>query len=326
MKYKFLKDLPLLFCIATLLFSSCTKEGEQLRGLIVTSPPVTPALSGVSQPPCGNRSVINAKLVPIGSLSEARIGLVSAAAGNKILFAGGMAVGLYSSRVDIYDVTTNKWSTAELTKPERQAMAVASVGNKILFAGGGDNDMGGTTSRVDIYDASTNTWSVAKLSKGRESLAAVTLGNKVFFAGGLTWETSATGYSTWANSNAVDIYDNSTNTWSTAFLSDSRSDISATVVGNNVFFAGGQYKFYNGSSVIDIYDADNNSWSTSNLQKAKGSMASIAVSNKIFLAGGVSSINNFSGEVEIRDVNTGVSSFTCMIPRFMFNAVKKGFY
>jgi len=239
------------------------------------------------------------------------------------LFAGGMSQGAYSSRVDIYDVTTNRWSTAELTKPERQAMAVASVGNKILFAGGGDNDMGGTTSRVDIYDASTNTWSIAELSKGRESLAAVTLGNKVFFAGGLTWETSATGYSTWANSNAVDIYDNSTNTWSTAFLSDSRSDISATVVGNKVFFAGGLYKFYNGSSVIDIYDADNNSWSTSNLQKAKGSMASIAVSNKIFLAGGVSSISNFSGEVEIRDVNTGVSSFTCMIPRFMLDAVKK---
>ncbi len=174
---------------------------------------VLPPLALVS---CNNRPVINVRLIPIGSLSEARIGLVSATLNNKIYFAGGSTNGAYSSRVDIYDINTNSWTTADLSKPERQGMAVATVGNKILFAGGGDNDNGVVTSRVDIYNAANNTWSTAQLSKGREFLTATTLGNKVFFAGGGDWEPNLIG------SRVVDIYDNATNTWLTASLSEGR--------------------------------------------------------------------------------------------------------
>jgi N-acetylneuraminic acid mutarotase len=116
---------------------------------------------------------------------------------------------------------------------------VATVGNKILFAGGGDNDNGATTTRVDIYDALNNTWSTAELSQGREYFAAATLGEKVFFAGGRTWQTSPSGFSTWATSSVVDIYDNASNTWTTATLSESRSDLSATTIDNKIYFAGG---------------------------------------------------------------------------------------
>ena len=45
---------------------------------------------------CNMRSVINANLIQVGSLSQERIALVSATAGNKILFAGGMTMGAYS--------------------------------------------------------------------------------------------------------------------------------------------------------------------------------------------------------------------------------------
>ncbi len=276
-----------------------------------------------------NRPVIHARLVPVGFLSEGRIGLVSAAASNKILFGGGMVTGAYSSRVDIYNTTTKSWSTAELTKPERQGMVVATVANKILFAGGGDNDNGGTTTRVDVYDASNNTWSTAELSKGREYLAAATLGNKVFFAGGTSWETDASGYSTWVTSNVVDIYDNSTNTWTTDNLSESRSDLSATAAGNKIYFAGG-YKgpfTTNLSKTIDVYDGTTSSWSTSQLWEAKASHADITIGNKIFWAGGVFNNNGLglypSNHVEIRDIITGVTSFACFIPKIMFKAVVK---
>ena len=40
-------------------------------------------------------------------------------------------------------------------------------------------------------------------------------------------------------SNAVDIYNTSTNTWSTATLSQARDYLAAAAAGNEVFFAGG---------------------------------------------------------------------------------------
>ena len=275
------------------------------------------------------RPGINARLVPVGNLSVGRIGFVSAAAGSKIAFAGGMKTNSYSSSVDIYDTITKKWSTAELTQPERQGMVAASVGDKILFAGGGDNDNGATTSRVDIYNVSTNSWSVAELSRGRQYLAAATLGDKVFFAGGTAWETSASGYSTWVTSNVVDIYDNSNDAWSTASLTGSRSHLTATTAGNKVYFAGGYAGpfFNNVSAEIDIYDEASDSWSTSHLEQAKAQHSSIATGNKIFWAVGIFNYINStlypSNSVEIRDIITGVSTHVCILPKIMSSAASK---
>jgi len=272
---------------------------------------------------CDNRPIINARLVPVGNLSIGAEGLVSATASNKILFAGGVRDTGNGARVDIYDITTNKWSTAELSKGDRQGIAVAAVGNKIFFAGG-EQDPFNTSlslSRVDIYDALNNTWSTAELSEARTGISAATIGSKVFFAGGSYWQNA------YVYSNVVDIYDNATNNWSTASLSEARTGISATTAGNKIYFAGGQ----NGtsSSRIDIFDASTNTWSTSNLLEAKSNMAGIAVANKIYWAGGFASFfsipqNGLSNKVEIRDLITGITTFNCVIPRLGNSAVIKG--
>jgi N-acetylneuraminic acid mutarotase len=276
--------------------------------------------------PCTNRPVINVNLIPIGRLSEARVALNSGAAGGKILFAGGFVpFSHYSSRVDIYNIITNTWSTAELTIPERQGMAVASVGSKVLFAGGGDNDNGITTSRVDIYDAANNSWSISDLSKKREYMAATTLGNRVFFSGGGDWEPNLIG------STRVDIYNNSTNTWSIAFMGTGRMDHSATTIGNKIYFAGGTSGYYTSLNVlnsIDIYDGATDTWSTSTFQgEPRMRHASISAGNKIFWAGGNkdASLNRgfiFSDNIEIRDIPTGISTYVCISPKIFFNAVQ----
>jgi hypothetical protein len=326
MKHQTLNKARLVLFAAILIFLSCSKETIRTNNASGANqnpePPYPPVPSFPH--PCDNRPVIEAKIIPVGTLSEGRSGLMSATAGSKILFAGGMKTRAYSSRVDIYDTITHDWSTAELSIPERQGMAVATIGNKIFFAGGGDNDWGSTTSRVDIYDASNNTWSTAELSKPREFLTATTLGDKIFFAGGGNWEPYLKG------SNVVDIYNNSTNTWSTATLSEGRMDHSATVVGNKIYFAGGTSGYLgflysvNVLSSIDVYDGTNNSWSVSNLQEPKAHMASIAAGNKIFWASGFhNSQFNSSNNVEIRDITTGNSQFACMTPKTLFNAVVK---
>jgi hypothetical protein len=278
---------------------------------------------------CNMRPIINANLIQVGALSQERIALVSAAAGNKIVFAGGMTMGAYSSRVDIYDTITGTWSTAELSKPERQGMAVATVGSKILFAGGGDNDWGATTSRVDIYNASNNSWTTAELSQDREYLAATTIGSRVFFAGGRSWETAANGYSTWAVSNVVDIYDNATNSWTVATLSEARSDLSATTAGDKIFFAGGFRDQFQQipTRTIDIFDDLSNSWSTSMLLEAKAGHGAIKIENNLFWSSGIFDNNGLgywpSNHVEIKNLQNNTDTFTCITPKVYSTPVVK---
>ena len=196
--------------------------------------------------------------VMIGSLSIQRSPVNILEGGNKILFAGGFIGGIgppmygASSRVDIYDRTTQNWSTAELSL-NRFSMGTVASGNKIYFAGG---DNGRPCTRVDIYDASNNTWSTAELSNPREDVIAVAAGNKVVFAGGI----SSTGQST-----SVDIYDQTNGSWSTASLSHPTSGNYPGYYAfsqSGVISAGYKIYFVTNSNSIDIYNTQTNTWST----------------------------------------------------------------
>jgi N-acetylneuraminic acid mutarotase len=245
-----------------------------------------------------NRPQINVQLIPIGTLSQSRSEMSVASAGNKILFAGGWRNVQFSesTRVDIYDVATNTWSTAELSFPRVWIGAIAA-GNKIFFAGG-QND-GASYYNVDIYDLATNTWTLSKLSRVADGLAAAAVGNKVFFAGG-NWGIYATG--------AVDIYDLTTNTWSTASLSVPRNFITAVSSGNKVYFSGGDPWTGQKSNVIDIYDNTSNTWSTSTLQVPRVYHAATAMNDILYFAGGSTTGNSPTCSVETLNTNTGARS------------------
>ena len=276
-----------------------------------------------------NRLERPASLVSVGSLSKPRSSVSMATVGNKILIAGGVeSNGMSngpSSRVDIFDWSTNTWNTAELSKARYQ-MATAVLGNKVFFAGGLDGSPS-SISTVDIYDAATNSWSVAQLSQGRAALSAAAVGNKVVFAGGFYYVNTVGDL---LFSNVVDIYDATLNTWTTSALSIPRGMLTATAVANKIYFAGGvtleNPNDYTSTERIDIYDVTFGSWSTSNLAEGKGEHAAVAVNNKIYWAGGVvnsatTTFSYVSRMVEIKDLNTNTSSFACLFqPNATFEA------
>ena len=248
----------------------------------------------------------NGILIPFGTLSIARAGIASAAAGNKILFAGGFTtcgtigspICNWFSRVDIYDMDTQTWSTAELSQA-RIHMGVATLGNKIFFAGGYINS-DSHTSRVDIYDAGTNTWSVAELSEARINPAAVSLGNKIYFGGGCPLD----GGLQVTPSGRVDVYDATTNSWSTAELSEARTSLAGVSIGNKIFFAGGWGN--NGfSKKVDSHIGVTSQWSIDSLSEARSGLVSATLNNKAFFAGGwIGGLPNtpaYSSKVEIYD-------------------------
>jgi len=277
---------------------------------------------------CDNssRPVVNARLIPFGRLSEDRWWISVASADNKIVFAGGIPMGsnvVASSRVDIYDIATQTWATAELSVA-RYGMATVTAGSKIFFAGGGFYDSGfdwNFYSAVDIYDAATNTWSAASLSEARTVTGGI-VGNKVFFASG--WKEGGSGNM----SDKMDVYDLTTDTWSTELWSAPRAGMVAVTAGDKTYFAGGATIFPDSIfRRIDVYDNGTNSWSSSSLSEPKTGFAGIAVGNKIYWAGGLS--KDFGNThpsclVEVQDVNTGASSITYLSePRVNLNAAVK---
>lgn len=242
-----------------------------------------------------------------------------ASAGSKLLFAGGYDEnGDESSRVDIFDTGTGRWTTAELSRSKWDVIAV-TIGNKVYFSGGHGIVNGlDLFNVVDIYDASANTWSTAQLSESRMDIAVAVAGSKIFFAGG---------------SDKVDIYDSSNNSWSTAKLSEARSCLSAVTAGSKIYFAGGYaIDAYNNcypSNRVDVYDIITGSWSISKMDQSIGYQAAIATGNKIIWAGGrkacgISNPKQLTQEVEIRDVNTQGSTYACLFqPNAEFKAVVK---
>jgi hypothetical protein len=273
--------------------------------------------------------IIQATLTQIGTLSVPRIP-TAGAVGNKVVFAGGWSginctngewfFSSTSSAVDIYDMQTQSWSSAQLSTA-RAGIRSISCGNKIFFAGGEDG-LSTVYDNVDIYDISTNTWVTQHLSVPRAYVATASIGNKVLFAGGYFYTgASSSGYPN-GISNIVDIYDISANQWSTATLAGTAWGLyTATAVNDKVYFAGG-----NNNGIINIYDNSTNSWSTSDLQFQgwqggvvpffQNPITSFAVEDNIYWAGHVDEGGmifpyDYTGRAEVRNIISNTTTIKC---------------
>ena len=248
-------------------------------------------------------------------LSQARGNLSAVTLGQWAMFAGGVAGGTTSDVVDVYDNLAGTWSTATLSVP-RVSIGTTTVGNYAFFAGGLPSPGMTSTDRVDIYDASIGppsdplAWSTHALSQKRCCVGATSAGTEAIFAGGDDHATS-TVYA------VVDIYDDSLglhpsnpNAWRTDTLSQARSHIAATTLGDVAIFAGGE-TVSNGApfpplavtSVVDFYDSTNNAWcsSLSALSQARWVGAASTVGGTAMFAGGADTGSVFN----IVDVYSG---------------------
>jgi len=113
--------------------------------------------------------------------------------------------------------------------------------------------------------------------------------------------------------------------WSTATLSQARSDLSSASIGSKAFFAGGTIGGTAGvSNVVDIYDNSTNTWSTATLSAARGQLVATSVGSKVFFAGGVGNIFP-SNVVDIYDNSTNLwSTATLSQPRWNLSAATVG--
>lgn len=172
-----------------------------------------------------------------------------------------------SNDIDIYNGSTGRWSHQSLASPITE-FAIANVGHEAIFAGGDaplitEDGIADAThsasSEVDIYNDQTNQVTQAQLSLARDEIATATVGNTAIFAGGRYFKNDNSRY---YYENTVDLYNASTNTWSTAHLSTLRHNARSVVAGNVALFYGGETRH---PLLMDVYNAATNQWSTTDL-------------------------------------------------------------
>jgi hypothetical protein len=288
----------------------------------------------------------------IGTIYPYRYAFQTATAGNKIVFAGGFEIdnnvgSLPSTKVNIFDITTQTWSSADLTNHGGHIATIAA-GDKIFFAGGAAANGGSSgiaSSRVDIYNTTANIWTSTELSEARSGISAVKAGNKILFAGGGTstkvdiYDLSSSSWSvtdiqhpvyrgTALGNKAIfeayssfDIYDASSNSWSTYPISGFYYNMSPAIYGNKMYWAGGYDGGYGGnnfSDVVHIYDVAADNWSYTTMSQPKALMSAIGAGSKIFWGNGFDSIwqrpspqddaIRLVDDIEIYDIATGIHS------------------
>ncbi|MDQ6755920.1 MAG: hypothetical protein M3004_03205 [Bacteroidota bacterium] len=246
-------------------------------------------------------------------LSQARFGMAVTVLGNKIFFAGGYITSgtqppynIYgTSRVDVFDVATNTWSTAELSTP-RGDIGTGIIGNKIYFAGGGLDPYFDRSNKMDIYDASTNTWSTGLLTGDRIVSSAISINSQIYFAGGEDGN---------AILNKVDIYNGSS--WSTITMDEPKTAMASISAGNTIFWAGGITSYNGNNSIysdkVEMYDVTNGNHTSHQLVQARSYFYAVKKNNKILFYTGTTQSGS-STNVDIYDTNTQTWS-ACQIPQ-----------
>jgi hypothetical protein len=146
----------------------------------------------------------------------------------------GVTAGLSSNAVDLYNYASGTWSTAQLSVV-RTRLVATSVGNVAIFAGGHVGNCSLTLFVEGLLFGLMRVGDCVTFACLRR--AAWCFSCMPFCAGGCRLMRATAGSG--GSSNAVDLYNYTSGTWSTAQLSVARTDLAATSVGNVAIFAGG---------------------------------------------------------------------------------------
>eukprot|EP01052_Picozoa_sp_SAG31_P038823 SAG31_NODE_5260_length_2645_cov_1.747054_2_plen_275_part_00 len=250
-----------------------------------------------------------------------------AAIAGVVLIAGGKPphppapVG-ETTEVDVWNISTGKFSEASLSVERKKVEAVA-VDSKVLLSGGEighhppsiatshRSRSAGYSATVDIYDSATGKMRrPAELALARQYFGVASADGKAFFGGGFANDPSLKGGGNLDlhakrteehrplagyRSNLVDVYNSVTENWSTTQLSTNRSNLAATSVMDRwVLFGGGTRQearpdicgSLERSAVVDIYDTKLGTWSHECLQAGRTTMNAASIGLTAVFFGG----------------------------------------
>ena len=205
------------------------------------------------------------------SMSQARFVPTATLLGNgKVLVAGGSNNGGVSgdlSSAELYDPTSNTWSSAgSMSTAREDARATLLVNGKVLVTGGTDSN-GNPITNAELYNPVSNTWSPAASSLIDPTRVTLLSNGMVLGVGG------------GSGNNAV-LYDPVSNTWSFAAPMATAGNVgSAVLLGNGLVLVTGGGNSSGILSTAELYNPASNTWVTA------GSMASARTEQSATLLG-----------------------------------------
>ena len=115
---------------------------------------------------------------------------VAVVAGKLYVAGGNTGGGVVTGRVDVYNPSTNSWSTVPAMPTPRVAAAGGLIGGKLYVVGGRN----GSTyyNSVEVYDPLTNAWtSTAGMPAARGGLGVGVISGALYAIGGRNAATAA---------------------------------------------------------------------------------------------------------------------------------------
>ncbi|MEP7234155.1 MAG: kelch repeat-containing protein [Ignavibacteriota bacterium] len=222
-------------------------------------------------------------------------GLASAEIGGKIYVMGGSTSATSFSGLQVFDPSTNIWSTPTTTgtfTPRDRLTATVVNGNIYTIGGWAGAEMLNT---LEVFDPVTNIWSSPTTTgtfTARRAAAAVVANGKIYVMGGFDGTKVL---------NTFEVFDPATNVWSTPVTTGTftaRKNLCAGVVNGKIYVIGGYNDVPMGLNTLEVFDPSTNSWSTPVTTGTFTALSGSAVvlDSKIYVFGtdGVGAVNLFN--------------------------------
>ena len=217
-------------------------------------------------------------------MPTARGGLGVAVVNGKIYAIGGYNLDSgYLTTNEEYDPATDTWTTKKPMPTPRTDLAIAVYQNKIYVIGGhrlvvGGYEVFGTN---EVYDPLTDTWETkTSMPTNRSGLCANVVNGKIYLIGG--------GYPTYlgiGRRDANEVYDPSTDSWTTKTPIPNAGGYVSAVVNNKIYIMS-----YNNRT--QIYDPETDTWvfgkpmPTAVSHAAAGATTGVVAPKRIYVIGG----------------------------------------
>ena len=234
-------------------------------------------------------------------LSVARTNISATSVGSYAIFAGGFNPNFDNRAVPTVDTYNSSltYSTATALTESKRDSAATTIGDYALF-GGGVNDIS-TYATVDTYNSSLTKGTASDLGIRRQSLAATSVGNYALFGGGVL-STNSNNRTYFSN---VDSYDSSLVHNNQKSLSQARSGLKSTSVGDYALFAGGLYLVgtkIQYTSTVDSYSTTLVGEINTKLKDTKVNFDTASIGSYALFAGGYSGDYIDNVDVYVSDV------------------------
>lgn len=223
-------------------------------------------------------------------LPEGRHHYGMAVASGKLYVIGGYPPGEFpwtpAKDVFEFDPQTQKWRTRAPLPTGRAALMAVTVDGKVYALGG---EQGGihAGNLNQVYDPATDRWkTLAAMPSSREHLAAAVIGSTIYVVGGRVTSDHHNYWRTTTNSNALEAYDPSADTWKTlAPMPTARGGLAAAVLDGKLYAFGGEHPSV--FAATEEYDPVANTWrKMKDMPVPRHGIGAAAVGDAIYVIGG----------------------------------------